>query len=119
MKIIILEIIKEQNGDINSLPKETNKYEIRSMTKGYLINIDAYKLGILSMSLGAGRKNKEDTLDYSAGIVIHKNINDYINKEDIIMTLYTNKEITSLDSSIFQISENRTKNNKLIIDIIK
>ena len=81
--------------------------------------MDAYKLGILSMSLGAGRKNKEDTIDYSAGIIIHKNINDYINKEDIIMTLYTNKEITSIDNTIFSISKTKTKNNKLIIDIVK
>ena len=89
------------------------------MSEGYLINMDAYKLGILSMSLGAGRKNKEDSIDYSAGIIIHKNINDYIKKEDIIMTLYTNNQITSLDNTIFDISNNRTKNNKLIIDIIK
>ena len=114
-----LEIIKAQNGNIDLLPNNANKYEIKSMSEGYLINMDAYKLGILSMSLGAGRKNKEDTLDYSAGIVIHKNINDYINKEDIIMTLYTNKEITSLDNSIFQISEDGIKNNNLILDIIK
>jgi len=114
-----LELIKYQNGNIESLPKCLNKYEIKSMTEGYLVNMDAYKLGVLSMSLGAGRKNKEDTLDYSAGIVIHKNINDYINKEDIVMTLYTNKEITSLDNSIFKISEEKTRNNKLIIDIIK
>lgn len=114
-----LEIIKNQNGDISILPKATNKYEIKSMSEGYLVNIDAYKLGMLSMSLGAGRKNKEDNLDYSAGIVIHKNINDYINKEDIIMTLYTNKEITAIDNSIFHISQEKIKNNKLIIDIIK
>jgi pyrimidine-nucleoside phosphorylase len=114
-----VELIKTQNGNIESLPKSKNKYEIKSMTEGYLVNMDAYKLGILSMSLGAGRKNKEDTIDYSAGIIIHKNINDYINKEDIIMTLYTNKEITNLDNSIFSISTEKTKNNKLIIDIIK
>ena len=114
-----LEMIKEQKGNINLLPNNANKYEIKSMSEGYLINMDAYKLGILSMSLGAGRKNKEDTLDYSAGIVINKNINDYINKEDIIMTLYTNKEITALDNSIFKISKDRIKNNKLILDIIK
>ena len=71
------------------------------------------------MQAYTGRKNKEDNLDYSAGIVIHKNINDYIKKEDVIMTLYTNKEITSLDNSMFKISEERTRNNKLIIDIIK
>ena len=52
------------------------------MTEGYLINMDALKLGLLSMSLGAGRKNKEDNIDYSAGIIIHKNINDYINSLD-------------------------------------
>ena len=114
-----VEIIQKQNGNIESLPKSKNKYEIKSMTEGYLVNMDAYKLGILSMSLGAGRKNKEDKLDYSAGIVIHKNINDYIKKEDIIMTLYTGKEITSLDNTIFQISEIRSKNNKLIIEVIK
>ena len=113
------ELIKEQKGDINSLPKSKNKYEIKSITEGYLINMDAYKLGMLSMSLGAGRKNKEDNIDYSAGIVIHKNINEYINKEDTIMTLYTNKKISNLDNTIFQISQNRKSNNNLILDIIK
>lgn len=113
------EIIKEQHGDITSLPKSKNKYEIKSMTEGYLTDIDALKLGMLSMSLGAGRKNKEDKIDYSAGIVIHKNINDYINKEDTIMTLYTNEKITTIDNTIFKISKDRIKNNKLIIDIIK
>jgi len=114
-----IEIIKTQNGIIENLPKSKNKYEIKSMTEGYLINMDAYKLGILSMSLGAGRKNKEDNIDYSAGIIIHKNINDYINKEDNVMTLYTNKEITNIDNSIFSISNDRIKNNNLIIDIVK
>jgi len=114
-----LEIIKKQNGNIDALPKSNNKYEIKSMTEGYLTNMDAYKLGILSMSLGAGRKNKEDTIDYSAGIIVHKNINEYINKEDKIMTLYTNRKITTLDNTIFKISNNRTRKNDLIIDIIK
>ena len=114
-----LELIKIQGGDIDSLPKSSNKYEIKSMTEGYLVDIDAYKLGILSMSLGAGRKNKEDTLDYSAGIIVHKNINEYINKEDVIMTLYTNKEITELDNTIFKISDRKTNNSQLIIDVIK
>lgn len=115
----LLEIIKEQNGNIDLLPKASNKYDIKSMTEGYLVNMDAYKLGILSMAIGAGRKNKEDTIDYSAGIVMNKNINDYINKEDIIMTVYTNKELTELDNSMFYVSKEKTKNSKLILDIIK
>ena len=89
------------------------------MTEGYLVDIDAYKLGVLSMSLGAGRKNKEDKLDYSAGIIVNKNINDYVNTGDIIMTLYTNNDVTEIDNSIFKISNNKKNNNKLIYEIIK
>lgn len=114
-----LELIERQHGDIDKLPVSTKKYEIKSMTTGYLTDIDAYKLGILSMSLGAGRKNKEDTIDYSAGIIIHKNINDYINKGDVIMTLYTNKPVNSIDNTIFKISPNKIKDPKLIYDIIR
>ena len=114
-----LELVEHQHGNIEALPKETNKYEIKSMTEGYLTDIDAYKLGLLSMSLGAGRKNKEDKLDYAAGIIVHKNINDYVNKEDIIMTLYTKKRITEIDNTIFKISSRKTKNNELIYEIIK
>lgn len=114
-----LELIKYQHGDIDALPIESNKYEIKSMTEGYLTDIDAYKLGILSMSLGAGRKNKEDTIDYSAGIVVNKNIGDYINHGDVIMTLYTNKEITDIDNSIVKISSEKIIDNQLIYEIIK
>ena len=114
-----LELISTQHGDIDNLPKSPRKFEIKSMTEGYLTNIDAYKLGLLSMSLGAGRQSKEDNIDYSAGIIVHKNINDYIDKEDVIMTLYTSKDITQIDNSIFKISNNRTRNNQLIYETIK
>ena len=114
-----IELIEHQHGNIDKLPKEKNKYEIKSMTEGYLTDIDAYKLGLLSMSLGAGRKNKEDKLDYAAGIIVHKNINDYVNREDVIMTLYTKKRITEIDNTIFKISSRKTKNNELIYEIIK
>lgn len=114
-----LELVEHQHGNIDALPKEKNKYEIKSMTEGYLTDINAYKLGILSMSLGAGRKNKEDKLDYAAGIIVHKNINDYVNKEDIIMTLYTNKKVTEIDNTIFKISNKEANKEKLIYEIIR
>lgn len=114
-----LQLIEYQEGLIDKLPKANSKYQIKSITNGYLIDIDAYKLGVLSMHLGAGRENKEDKIDYSSGIIIHKNINDYINSGDVLMTLYTDKLITNIDNTIFKISSNKLKNNSLILDIIK
>ena len=114
-----LELIKYQHGDIEKLPKPINKYEVKTMTSGYLTDIDAYKLGYLSMRLGAGRQSKEDTIDYTAGIIVHKNINDYVSIGDVIITLYTNKEINYIDNSIFKVSDNKIDNNRLIYEIIK
>lgn len=114
-----LELIEYQHGDITKLPQSFNKFEIKSMTSGYLTNIDAYKLGVLGMHLGAGRQNKEDKIDYAAGIIIHKSINDYVNIGDVIMTLYTNKDVTKVDNTMFKISDNKTSNTKLIYEIIK
>ena len=35
------------------------------------------------------------------------------------MTLYTKKDITTIDNSIFKISDKKTDNNKLIYEVIK
>lgn len=114
-----LELVEYQHGDIDNLPKAKYKYEIKSKTEGYLVDVDAYKLGILSMELGAGRANKEDSINYAAGVVINKNINDYVSYDDVIMTLYTDKEIEKIDNSIFEISPNRVINSTLVYEIIK
>jgi len=114
-----LEFVTYQNGDISKLPKGEKKYHIRSNVEGYLTNIDAYKLGRLSMHLGAGRETKEDILDYTAGIVLNKNIGDYVKKEDIIFTVYTNKDINNIDFDVFEISDDRKEIPKLIYEIIK
>ena len=89
------------------------------MSEGYLTDIDAYKLGVLSTICGSGRITKEDKIDYTAGIIVNKNINDYIKEGDTIMTIYTNKQITKVDNTIFKISKNKIKDTKLILDIIK
>ena len=114
-----LELIERQHGNINKLPKAKHAYKIKSVSAGYLTDINAYKLGILSMSLGAGRKNKEDKIDYSDGIIVNKNIGDYINKDDVIMTLYTNKKVTEVDNTIFKISSKEANKTKLIYEVIK
>lgn len=116
-----LELIRYQGGNTDALSEYTDGYQIKASNQGYLTKIDAYKLGILSMHLGAGRKSKEDTIDYGAGIVIHKKINDYINIGDVLMTIYTNKEISDvdLDDEFFEITNTRGLDEVLVIDVIE
>ena len=116
----LLEFIEYQGGDYNKLPKSNYEYEIKSDKEGYLIDLNSLELAKLSSNLGSGRKNKEDKIDYSAGIIINKNINDKVNIDDTILTLYTNKEIPSIDNDKLFIIGNEINNDiKLIYEVIE
>ena len=115
-----LEFIKNQSGDITKLPQSTHAYQIKSNIDGYLTNISSLELAKLSMHLGAGRQTKEDSIDYSAGVVVNKNIGDKVNVGDPVLTLYTNKELPSIDTSkLFTISTENNNNYNLIYEVIK
>ncbi|HOM43870.1 MAG TPA: pyrimidine-nucleoside phosphorylase, partial [Bacillota bacterium] len=71
-------LIQIQGGDpdvvdnTEKLPKAKYHIEVRSKKSGYVDSIDAESIGISAMLLGAGRKTKEDKIDFSAGISMKK-----------------------------------------------
>lgn len=83
-----LEFVKYQGGDISSLKVSSHKEEVKSKKSGTIKSIKALNIGKLSCSLGAGRLNKEDTIDYSVGIVLNKVIGDKVNINDTLFTMY-------------------------------
>ena len=83
-----LEFVKYQKGDINSLEVSKNIQEIKSDKNGKVITINALNIGKLSCSLGAGRVSKEDSIDYSVGIVLNKLVDDEVKVGDTLFTLY-------------------------------
>lgn len=90
--------VELQGGDKNALtdysllgvPKFS--YEVRSSESGYISRISCEKTGILSMKLGAGRQNKDDQIDPTAGILFDKTVGDYAEKGSLLGTLYTSSE---------------------------
>ena len=116
----LLEFVKCQGGYITKLPKSNIIHEIKSDKEGYLASLSSLELARLSMNLGAGRKTKEDKIDYSAGIIVNKKINEKINIGDTILTLYTNKELPEINKEqLFKVDNIPCKNYNLIYEIIK
>lgn len=113
-----LKFIESQGGKIGELPQSKYICEIKSTKEGYITDIDAKKLGIASMKLGSGRINKDDKIDYSVGIVLNKNINDYVKENETLLTVHTNKELSDIDFDSFQISNKPKENIKIIYEII-
>ncbi len=89
------EMILAQGGDISIfenneyIDKSSVKFQIFSPKSGYITSMDAGKLGKAAMILGAGREKKEDSIDYSAGIILNKKPGDKICSGEILATFYS------------------------------
>ncbi|MBR4768732.1 MAG: thymidine phosphorylase, partial [Lachnospiraceae bacterium] len=72
---------------------------VQSPTDGYIGSMNAEKISEAAMVLGAGRASKEDSIDYSAGIVLKAKTGDYVKAGRTIAVLYTNQPEKISDSA--------------------
>lgn len=123
-----IELIQRQGGDI-SYCENTEKFEKARyqesiiFEEGYISKIDAEKIGKIACNLGAGRIKKEDKIDMSAGIIVNKKVGDYIKKEDIVSTLYSNskekiEEAREMIKQAITITDKKVEKEKMILEII-
>ena len=90
----LVDLIIAQGGDPsvvdnpNLLPQPNTKIEVKSETPGYVSAIDPLEVGLASKILGAGRKTKDDTIDYSVGICLKKKIGDKVKVGDPLAVFY-------------------------------
>lgn len=110
--------------DTDKLPKAKTVYNIIAKCDGYISKMDAEKIGSSSVILGAGRVNKEDSIDFSAGIILHKKTGDKVNKGDILAELHTNDEskISSAEALFLEalsFSDKKPQENPLIYKVIR
>ncbi|MBQ7639249.1 MAG: thymidine phosphorylase [Clostridia bacterium] len=123
------EWIGAQGGDVRYLdnvslfPETSIKYEVLSPRSGYISGMDAEKIGLVSVLLGAGREKKDDVIDPAAGLVLCKKTGEYVERGEALCTLYTNKtgivrqaEKEYLDSLVF--SDLRPEEIPLIIKTV-
>ena len=90
-------MVKAQGGDDafirhpEMFPKAKEVIPVYSQITGYVKDLKAKPLGIVSMKLGGGRETTDDEIDYSVGLILHKKIGDFVKKGDVLVEVHTNK----------------------------
>ena len=91
-------LVEAQGGD-SSYIYHPEKFELGKFKtqvtldrEGYITKIDALSIGNAAMIIGAGREKKSDSIDHSVGIVLTKKVGDYVNKGEVVATIYANKK---------------------------
>lgn len=98
------EWISAQGGDVSFIentdkfPKAESVYDVLADSGGYISSMDTEKIGLASVILGAGRENKEASIDFSAGIMLYKKTGDKISKGEKLATLFTNNKMSLEDA---------------------
>lgn len=125
-----LEFISAQGGNIDvitdtdKLPKARIVHKVLAKESGYISLKDAEKIGSASVVLGAGREKKEDSIDYTAGIILHKKTGDKVGEGDVIAEFHTNDEckILSAEKLFFEavkVSDEEPVKSELIYKVIR
>ena len=95
------EFLTTQGGDANVvddpslLAQAKYQIELPAQHSGKISEMQAEKIGIASMLLGAGRASKEDEIDMAVGIVLNKKIGDDVKEGESILTIHSNREDVS------------------------
>lgn len=92
------QMVIDQGGDVDYVdhPEKmlTAKYEVElpAQKSGVVTKLVANEIGIAAMLLGAGRKTKEDSIDYAVGLKLHKKVGENVTEGESLLTIYANSE---------------------------
>ncbi len=91
-------LVVSQGGDVKEiedtrlLPKAEFIETVKSSRDGYIAEVNARKIGELSVNMGAGREKKGDPVDHAVGVVVHTKVGDKVQEGDPLFTIHVNKE---------------------------
>jgi pyrimidine-nucleoside phosphorylase len=91
-------VVAAQGGDSaavddrSRLPVGRYGADIKAPASGWVKNLDAYRIGLACVALGAGRVEADEKIDFGAGINLHRKTGDKVAQGEVLATLRTSSE---------------------------
>lgn len=95
----------KENGGISYKVKPFEVLRITSPETGYIKGIKADTIGHASVMLGAGRKKKEDSIDYGAGISFYRKVGDKVRRGDVLCSISLGENIEADENLLYDVME--------------
>lgn len=123
------EMITAQHGnpevlnDYSLLPIAKNKVVVKSPTNGFVASFDTNDLGMFVVKLGGGRLKKTDKIDFGVGLELHKKVDDPVNVDEPLMTIYyedgDQEDLVNTVLSLVHFSEVAPDQENLIYEVME
>jgi pyrimidine-nucleoside phosphorylase len=92
------QMVELQGGDISTiddptrLPGADHRVDVPSPKAGYVTAIACEQVGTACVILGGGRERKEDSVDPSVGVEVHKKLGDKVSAGEALCTIYCHSD---------------------------
>ena len=122
-------IVQSQGGDVHVLdnpsllPQSPVRLRVYLPQAGYIHAIDARRVGLLAVRLGAGRSRKEDTIDHAVGILILRHVGDHVEPSLPVAEIHARseeqaEEIAGELRGCFQVGEGAPRFEPLVYAVV-
>lgn len=120
------QMVTGQGGDVSYIeqperfPKAAVQLEVKALKDGYVTHMDTEACGAASVLAGAGRSQKDDVIDYSAGIMLLRKYGDAVNTGDVLAVVYAESNEKARAgaeklSAAYEIGKDRPESKKLVL----
>ena len=92
------QMVELQGGEVHTiddphkLPKARYTMTVPVERAGYIATMQCEQIGTACVILGGGRERKEDSVDPAVGIVLHKKVDDRVDRGEPLATIHYNDE---------------------------
>jgi len=120
----------QRQGGAVEVVENTKKFDragseesVASKQNGHICSMNTEDIGTASVFIGAGRFTKDDAVDPTAGITIHKKIGDSVKIGEDLATLYFNNQdglerAISLVQNAYDIGQQKPESFQLVHEVI-
>lgn len=125
----LVQLAQRQSGDasylydLNKLEKAPIIIPVISNKNGWIKELNAEKVGKISIDLGAGRKTKDEDVDRRVGIILCKKIGDQVKDGDCLAYIHANtseelEEKVEKLKSAYEIVHDTVKKENVIDEVL-
>jgi pyrimidine-nucleoside phosphorylase len=80
-------MVRAQGGDLTRLPVPTGETSVLATQDGFVTDIDGREVGLVAVTLGAGRARREDPIDPAVGIRIDRKVGERVRAGEPLATI--------------------------------
>ncbi|MBA2521747.1 MAG: thymidine phosphorylase, partial [Solirubrobacterales bacterium] len=118
--------IAAQGGDPaeTALPRAPVVREVAATRGGYVARLGAIRVGVAALELGAGRVRKDDVIDHSVGVVLHKKRGDAVERGERLAAIHAADESSAAHAGVavlaaYDVADDPPEPRPVVIEVLR